>query len=638
MRLFLSRQLQGVGALFRPPFEGLWLALLLYYFWCFFVHPESQILRGNLPDPDDYMYLDQLLDWLKGQGWYDNVQHRIDPPLGAPIHFSRLAQVPMAALTLLFEALGVKPKGAALLMAVIEPPILFGFFFAAVRWLGKEFLPRGWAGVTAFVALFGTGVLFAFSPGHVDHHGLVLTLVVFGLGAALRMMRQPEEPRWAVLAGAFLAAALAIALEVLPWIAMISGWLGLWAAVKGGKAARSGIAYGLGLYLASIALLALARPPLHFFAEDIQSYSIVYVFLTGGIAVSFAAVALGGKWPVLRIVLGGSTAALCGTMFLRHFPALLGGPWGGVEKEVASLLLDNMYEAQPLFRILGHDWLKLLVYTLYPLLALGMSVYFLKQAKAEERWRLGLAAVLLAAAIGLGLFYQFRFQTYMGAFSILPLSLMLARGWQWAGEHWRGRKRFYAELGLILLAGPLPAIVLPAAVNGVSFNTGVLLFPAAAYKPNVCDMYALEQVLHMAPFNDGKPRSVANVTGLGPELLFRAPETYSFLAAPYHMDVPGNIDSWHFFTTRDEKEAEKIARARHLDLVVACYAIPHMYMDDGPPGKKAAEEKTAKETRPHFIERLIINQVPPWLKRANLPQLKNYVIYKVDFGTTSNKR
>ena len=122
----LSRSIRALLALmFQPPFEGLWAAVLLYYFWCFLVHPQGQILRGNLPDPDDYMYLDQVLDWMKGQGWYDHLQHRLDPPEGGLIHFSRLAMIPMALLTLFFELLGLRPTGAATLMAIFYPLILF---------------------------------------------------------------------------------------------------------------------------------------------------------------------------------------------------------------------------------------------------------------------------------------------------------------------------------------------------------------------------------------------------------------------------------------------------------------------------------------------------------------------------------
>ncbi|MGE3624413.1 MAG: hypothetical protein AB7H77_11160 [Bdellovibrionales bacterium] len=62
MLSFLARQFRSLAPVFRPPFDGLWLAVVLYYFWSYLVHPSSQMLRSNLPDPDDYMYLNQVLD------------------------------------------------------------------------------------------------------------------------------------------------------------------------------------------------------------------------------------------------------------------------------------------------------------------------------------------------------------------------------------------------------------------------------------------------------------------------------------------------------------------------------------------------------------------------------------------------
>ena len=46
------------------------------------------ILALRFPDPDDALRLVQLRDWLAGQGWYDMVQHRVDP---APVSYTHLA-------------------------------------------------------------------------------------------------------------------------------------------------------------------------------------------------------------------------------------------------------------------------------------------------------------------------------------------------------------------------------------------------------------------------------------------------------------------------------------------------------------------------------------------------------------------
>jgi len=86
---------RSLATVFTPPFAGLGVFVVLYYAWAHLVYPHNDLLRGNFPDPDDYMYLNQTLDWIKGQAWFDNIQHRLNPPEGTPIHFSRFAQMPL---------------------------------------------------------------------------------------------------------------------------------------------------------------------------------------------------------------------------------------------------------------------------------------------------------------------------------------------------------------------------------------------------------------------------------------------------------------------------------------------------------------------------------------------------------------
>jgi hypothetical protein len=53
------------------------------------------VLSGNFPDTDDYMRLQQVRDLMAGQGWFDLTQHRVAPPAGLPMHWSRLVDVPL---------------------------------------------------------------------------------------------------------------------------------------------------------------------------------------------------------------------------------------------------------------------------------------------------------------------------------------------------------------------------------------------------------------------------------------------------------------------------------------------------------------------------------------------------------------
>src|SRR3546814_1525893 len=49
------------------------------------------------------MRLMQVRGLLDGQGWYDLRQYRLNPPGGFDIHWSRLVDLPIAGLILLFK-------------------------------------------------------------------------------------------------------------------------------------------------------------------------------------------------------------------------------------------------------------------------------------------------------------------------------------------------------------------------------------------------------------------------------------------------------------------------------------------------------------------------------------------------------
>lgn len=626
----LSRFFRSFAAMFHPPFEGLWLAVLLYFGWCFFVYPDSQILRGNFPDPDNYMYLTQMLDWLKGQGWYDNTQHRLNPPDGVPIHFSRLAQLPMAGMTLLFDLI-LPLRGAAMLTAILYPLILLGVFFTALRWTAAMLMPKNWAGATAYVALFSTYMMFLFQPGHVDHHGLVIILLTLALGCALRMIRDPGDYRWGLGAGLALALGQVIALEILPYLLLLSGWLGLWAMAKGYVAARNGVIFGLALYLGSLAGLLVTRPPSGWLVFDVLSYSVVYVFLTGGIAVGFAGIAvMANARPWARWATGTALALLAGFLFLQRFPELIAGPYGGMDAALSQFFMNEITEAVPLLTRFP-AWISRLAATLSILIATGVALYFLRRSRRDERWSWGLITLLILSAFGLTLFYQFRFMGVLGMLSILPLSVGLQRGWGWIGKHWKGRRKVLAEIGLLLLVGPFPAVLAPALVDGRSLNTGALLFPAFGMQER-CDTYVLENVLRDPRYYGDRPRLIVNTIGTGPEILFRTP--HKVLSAPYHMNVEGNRDATRFFSTPYPGEAEAIARRRGIELVAVCNKVPRAYVR--PP--ESSDAKPAPDFAPHFVERLLLGSTPDWLKRAKIPALKNFVIYEVHLPTSRAQR
>jgi len=80
---------------------------------------------------DDAMRLVEVRDLIAGQGWFDLMQHRLDPP-GVSMHWSRVIDAPLAALIVMLRPLtGV--AGAEAVTLILWPALLFGAV-AVVFW------------------------------------------------------------------------------------------------------------------------------------------------------------------------------------------------------------------------------------------------------------------------------------------------------------------------------------------------------------------------------------------------------------------------------------------------------------------------------------------------------------------------
>jgi hypothetical protein len=101
---------------------ALWLLISAGLIWSGWT--EITTLSGW--DPDDALRLVQLRDFLAGQSWFDSTQYRMNPPDGGPMHWSRLIELPLAALILLLRPLFGQPV-AEMVAGSAVPLLLLGW-------------------------------------------------------------------------------------------------------------------------------------------------------------------------------------------------------------------------------------------------------------------------------------------------------------------------------------------------------------------------------------------------------------------------------------------------------------------------------------------------------------------------------
>lgn len=587
-------------ALFMPPFRGLGIVVWLFFVLGFLLTPGYPIWHGQFIDSDDYTILAHTLDWIKGQSWFDLVQHRLNPPEGVLLHFARLTELPIGALITVFHGTGLSWVASATVTAALWPLVLLAGMLMALRWLAESFLLQDWTRLTAFVALFATPLMFQFSPGRIDHHGLSLLIEIIAFACAVRMMQEPSKVLWGAGAGMFLGLGQAVALETLPLLILMSACAGIWMMVEGRAAARAGLVFGLALYITSAVCLMLTHRPATWLAPDLLAYSIVYVLLAGSIAVCCASVALAAQsrhvW--LRYVTGPGLGLGMAMVFFMRFPQLLAGPYGAMDKEFTTFMFEYIREVQPLTTSPYP-----LSFILLPLFGLFAIIGFWPSGNDKKRFGVWLfLSVLLLGSYLISLFYIKRFAHFAVLFSIIPLTLFLQRVLPHVLSRTRGLKRIVLATCILSVAGPLPGLWLPALVQGKPFISGYVLFPAG-YEIKHDDMTALLFQLNDPEAFGGCSRLIMNPVNEGAELLFRTKHAY--LAALYHTNVSGLLDSEHFYAATDPNVAHKIITSRGVELVLMNKELAPMY-------HRIGKGKTT------MADRLVDGPVPPWLKPVDM--------------------
>jgi hypothetical protein len=116
------------------------------------------IAERQFPDPDDVMRLLQVRDWIGGQSWFDVTQHRLNPPDGVPMHWSRLVDIPIAAVILLLRPFAGE-QGAETAALVAVPLITLGVAMLLVQRVGLKLMNAGPALAAAIATPLSLGGL-----------------------------------------------------------------------------------------------------------------------------------------------------------------------------------------------------------------------------------------------------------------------------------------------------------------------------------------------------------------------------------------------------------------------------------------------------------------------------------------------
>ncbi len=564
------------------------MAWLVYNRW-------NGIQWFSLGDTDDNLRMAQVRDLLKGQGWYDLRQYRLDPPGGANIHWSRLVDLPIAGIILAMRPLfgGAVAEKIAIAIAPMLPLIvvLFGVATASRRLIA----PRAWL-IALLLVPASMAAMAMFTPTRIDHHGWQLGTLVWTMAGLV----DRERVRGGVTVGIAGALSLVIGLEMLPYLALAAGIIGLrW--VWDREEAPRLLAYGTSLAGGSAIGFAIFASYANR-APVCDALSPVWLSVTlagGGLLTLLAQLRIDRReLRLLAATLAGIAVVL---LFVLAWPHCM-GQLEGISPELKRLWFDNVREVRPVYRQTRNTALMIVAMPVIGLIGVAFALWRARWTADFARWASVAALAILASAMLL-------WQTRAGASAQL-LAIMGATALGYAIVVWiAGSRRM-----LVRVLGIPTAVI---AASGLWIGPAMSLFPEA--KPGK-GKQAVNRANRRCPtFPALRPiaqlpkATILTFVDLGPRLIVAT--HHSAIAGPYHRNGQAILDVHHAFRGSFD-QAHAIARRHRATLVLIC---PNM------------SESTiyASQTPNGFYARLARGDVPGWLAPVALPKNSPFKLWRI---------
>ena len=588
----------------RPAFDAMLLtrAGLAWALACvlLLVTGMSGILANRFPDPDDALRLVQVRDLLGGQGWFDLTQHRIDAwHGGVPMHWSRIADLPLAGTILLLTPLlgGALAEQVAI---VLVPLLTLGLTMLLAGRIAWRLIGEEAATYTCLVLAMTVPVVAQMRPLRIDHHGWQIVAVLVAVNAL--MARSPRLGGW--VAGLALATGLAISIEGLPLAAAIAGLAALrWFRGPRERDLFTGLLQGLAL--GSAALFAATRGFADL-ANHCDAISPVHLAAFGWGAAVVSLLRIVKPMPVVptlavfAVAAGGALALVLG-----YSPRCATGSFDMLDPVVRAFWYDRVDEGRPIWYQDPATALQIVV----PIgIAIAATLKLVRQSGDWlHRWWQDYA-LLLGAAFVIALLVA-RAGAVAGALASVPLGWQLR---QWIAALRRKSatgKRALAMVGIVLALLPATPFTFATLVApGKAHSSSQKLAIGAPQRASGCQISKAAAILNELPRGD-----ILAPLDIGPRLLLETPHTV--VATGHHRGAPAMRAVIDAFTGSPDA-ARAIMRQRGIDYLALCPDLsePRLYAQAAPNG---------------FAAQLRAGEVPSWLEPVAMPMGVDLRVWKV---------
>lgn len=569
----------------------IWLAAcayLLYNKW-------NAIHWFALGDTDDNMRIMQVRALLHGQDWYDLRQHRLNPPMGANIHWSHLVDLPIAGLILATKPFfgGIIAEKIAVAVAPLIP---LGVALTGLGLTARRLVAPGAYLIAAAIMLSFVTAMTMFMPLRIDHHGWQLAF----LALILAGLSDRQAMRGGLLIGVSTALSLVIGLETLPWLAVAGAGVALrWMLAADQSARVRGYALSLGGGVAVGFLVFASRDNWVARCDALTPVWVSVMMLAS--AMLFLVSALRVERRAVRIALAIAAGAVVAGFFVLAWPECLGRP-EQISPELERLWFNNISETKPIYT---RNWPSILSASV---LVIGLFGSFreLWKHRNEERGAAWATVTLLSLGSGLTVLWQSRAAPTALLFSVPGAA---ALGWEILP-----RLRAHPSV-LVRVFGTFAAFLV---ISGL----GVQLIAGRLPNPDV-ESPGMKKVNHansacptmpsLRPIALLPKATILTFVDLGPRLI--TVTHHDAIAGPYHRNGDAILDVQRAFRGSAD-DARNVMQKHGATLLLLC---PNM-----------SESTIYKAQNPKgFYMQLVKGKVPDWLERMPLPANSPFMLWRL---------
>ncbi len=557
-------------------------AYLLYYRW-------GQVRWLALSDTDDNLRLAEVKAWLAGQGWFDLRQYKLAPPGGLNVHWSRIVDLPIAAMILAFRPLVGEFTAERIACAVAPMLALAPALWAIVLTVRRTVHPRAYP-IAFAVLMCAQTTLFMWMPLRIDHHGwqlATLALVVAGIAD-----RHPQ--RGGAITGGATALSLGIGLELIPVMAVAGASIALrwaWDREQADRLRAYAVALGGGCALAFAGFASYDNRKM--VCDVLSPVYLSTLLLTSALMLGLSLVTIRGLW--WRLAALAAAGAAIAIFFALSFPQCLGAP-ESISPELKRLWFDNIREVKPLYT---KPWRDALQTAWLPLIGTAGAITAFWRARRTPQAPVWATIALLSLLATAGLAWQSRFgpqAQLLGVYGATALGWLLLP------------RLLDSASSLVRVGGTL--VVFFALSGQVAQFVAMIPKPAREVRKEKARTEADRQPRRcttlpaLAQLDRLPPATMLTFVDLGPRLI--AMTRHRAVAGPYHRNGDAILDVQHSFRATSPEVAHAVMKRRGATMLLLC------------PGM--AESTIYKARAPRgFYTQLMDGKIPSWLEPVELP-------------------